>query len=700
MAQAGNRAGFWRSVRQLPDRTPLRVKMMSAVLALVAIALVVISVASVSFLRSSLLGQADSQLTTLVGRVQNDQGLPGPGRYSPEPFVAEFVAGGKAGMVGGYLPPGSPGPMINPSAPWLRGSDLVTVGAASGTDRWRVIALPDTSVDGSAPGTLVLGLDVTSQYATIARLEGFDILVSVGIVLILALLATAAVRASLRPLNDIEETAGAIAAGDLSMRVPDRDPRTEVGRLGRSLNVMLSQIESAFESQSRSEAAAKRSEERMRQFVADAGHELRTPLTAIRGFAEYYRQRGGIALPKADAAASTASGEATAFADANPGRHARARPLAPADMDRIMRRVEQESARMGILVEDMLLLARLDQQRPLTASPVDLLTLAADAVHDARVVAPARSIHLTVRSTRALLVIGDEVRLRQVIGNLMTNAITHTPDGTPIDVVIRSGNLDEAAAATAVAGPDAAEPTWDDEPAADDWSDSDDWAADDNWAGADNWAGDNRPAAGNWRTAAGNMHWDAEHVPPPPPPNSPAGPVPAARAASGPAAVLEVTDHGPGLTAEQAEHVFERFYRADPARSIGGTGLGLAIVAALVAAHGGATWVRTRPGEGATFCIALPLSPEATQAPENDFDPDTDELRTVDASTGEHGHADSGASSDHAGEDRPAESGDGTGPAETGPSGPTDDDTSETRPDEPRGPGSATAYTARARGLS
>ena len=106
---------------------------------------------------------------------------------------------------------------------------------------------------------------------------------------------------------------------------------------------------------------------------------------------------------------------------------------------------------MGILVEDMLLLARLDQQRPLEARPVDLLTLAADAVHDARVVAPSRSIHLTVGAGSALLVIGDEVRLRQVIGNLMSNALTHTPDGTPIDVLIRSGNLNEAAAATAVA---------------------------------------------------------------------------------------------------------------------------------------------------------------------------------------------------------------------------------------------------------
>jgi two-component system, OmpR family, sensor kinase len=696
MAQPGNRAGFWRSVRQLPDRTPLRVKMMSAVLALVAIALVVISVAGIQILKTSLLGTDDSALESQVGSaVHSVASYLGNGETGEAPSAAVdwIPQGGKVQQVvypvryislgvGGASGPAMSPPAVSSDPAWIAAhlNHPFTLDSQSGTIQWRVLMeqVPNAS------GTLVYAVDASSVYTTIGNLDTIDLLVSIAVIALVAILGFGLIRASLRPLNDIEETAGAIAAGDLSMRVPDRDPRTEVGRLGRSLNVMLSQIESAFESQSRSEAAAKRSEERMRQFVADASHELRTPLTAIRGFAEYYRQRGGVAVGEAGPAESKGAGEATqAVEAANLGRHARARALAPADMDRIMRRVEQESARMGILVEDMLLLARLDQQRPLTASPVDLLTLAADAVHDARVVAPARSIHLTVRSTRALLVIGDEVRLRQVIGNLMTNAITHTPDGTPIDVVIRSGNLDEAAAATAVAGPDAAEPTWEDGPADDDWSATDDWATADDSA------------------TAADMRWDADHVPPPPPaPDWPTGPAPAGRVLSGPAAVLEVTDHGPGLTAEQAEHVFERFYRADPARSIGGTGLGLAIVAALVAAHGGAAWVRTRPGEGATFCIALPLSPEATQAPENDLDPDTGELSAVDSSTGESGPADSGASSDGTGPTEPAPD----KPTEHGPDGPTEDAVGEPRSGEPRTPGPATAYTAsaipRARGLS
>ncbi len=202
-------------------------------------------------------------------------------------------------------------------------------------------------------------------------------------------------------------------------------------------------------------------------------------------------------------------------------------PLTRQDMDRIMERVEQESSRMGGLVEDMLVLARLDQQRPVERRPVDLLTLTADAVQDARIVAPSRSIDLTVGTSAAFLVLGDEPRLRQVIGNLMNNALTHTPDGSPISVRILTGYQQ------------------------------------------------GNPAV--------------------------------------PCAIVEVTDHGPGLTPEQASRVFERFYRADQARGrrTGGNGLGLAIVQGLIAAHGGTVSLDTAPGYGATFRITLPLAPEA-----------------------------------------------------------------------------------------
>ncbi len=278
----------------------------------------------------------------------------------------------------------------------------------------------------------------------------------------------------------------------------------------------------------------------MRRFVADASHELRTPVTAIRGFAEYFRQRGGLARNRDRQETDTVLVPAG---------------LSSEDVDRIMLRVEKEAARMGLLVEDLLLLARLDQQRPMARQPVDMLSLAADAVHDARLLAPNRSIGLTVQPGAAPLVIGDEPRLRQVVSNLMSNALNHTPDGVPIEISLGTGTLEQRDGTTV------------------------------------------------------------------------------------PAVLLDVTDQGPGMTQEQARRVFERFYRADAARTraTGGSGLGLAIVAALVAAHGGTASVRTAEGQGATFRITLPLAPEAMGShPDDDFDQaePADELEVADETAG------------------------------------------------------------------
>src|ERR1017187_4829254 len=429
---------FLRSARELPKRMPLRVKLITAVLALVAIALAVISVAGISFIRSYLLNQADTQLETLYVQAQQQSrfgrgytyAVPGPDRWAYEAVTPQ---GSVQRIQGGNLPLSSPGPKITAHAPWVTtdAQQFTTVPAQSGDALWRVIAFPDFPLyQGPVPisATLIVGLDVTNVYATIRQLEIIDLIVSVIVILGVAVAGVAVVRASLRPLTDIERTAEGIAAGDLARRVPDRDPRTEVGRLGRSLNTMLTQIETSFRAREQPQAAARRSEERMRRFVADASHELRTPLTAMRGYAEYYRQRGGVQ--------DDAEGAPVA---ANGGGQYTHGPLSRADLNRIMQRVEQESARMGVLVEDMLLLARLDQQRPIEHRPVDLLTLAADAVQDARMIAPRRTIELTVGTGAAFLVLGDEVRLRQVIGNLMSNALNHTPDGTPVGVRILAG---------------------------------------------------------------------------------------------------------------------------------------------------------------------------------------------------------------------------------------------------------------------
>lgn len=249
------------------------------------------------------------------------------------------------------------------------------------------------ATDGTAPaGTLVIGFPLSEVDDTLDRLLLIELAVGAATLGGLALLALWLVRVGLRPLERIGDTADAIAAGDLTQRVADDDPRTEVGRLGRTLNAMLGRIEESF-------AERRASEERLRRFVADASHELQTPLTSVRGYAELFR-RG-------------------ASED-------------PADLATTMSRIEAEAARMGVLVDDLLLLARLDQGRPLEVAPVDLTALAADLAADARVVEPGRPIEVTGEG--AVMVDGDDLRLRQVVGNLLTNARAHTPPDARVTV--------------------------------------------------------------------------------------------------------------------------------------------------------------------------------------------------------------------------------------------------------------------------
>jgi two-component system, OmpR family, sensor kinase len=558
----------WRAARGLSSRTSLRTKLVAALVALVVFALAALGMAGISILRSYLLRPYDSALQTVGSNQQVvscvESYLSGVTNCRTDLDIYWLTSSGQLQAVWtpqpntsfGYQPAQSPAwvPGVSGATAWLKANpqQATTVMAQAGSERWRAMGFPanvtNLQTGTQSTGTIIVATDVTNVYDTIQKLIWMDAIVSAAIVLVLAGVGYAVVQANLRPLVEIEETAGEIADGHLNRRVPERDPRTEIGSLGRSLNIMLSQIETAFHEREQSEAAAHQSEERMRRFIGDASHELRTPLTAIRGFAEYYRQRGGlVAHWDREEAASASAGEAGAGAPALGG------GLTPDDLDRIMQRVEKEAARMGLLVEDLLLLARLDQQRPLARQPIDLLSLAADAVHDARLLAPARTIDLSVQPGAAFLVTGDEPRLRQVIGNLMSNALTHTPDGSPIEVSIGSGTLDPRL-------PD-----------------------------------------------------------------------------SGPAVTLDVTDHGPGMAPEQAHRVFERFYRADQARTrtTGGSGLGLAIVRGLVAAHGGIASVRTAPGQGATFRIALPLAPEAQGGMAADDDPDLDEPGEAPGETGE-----------------------------------------------------------------
>jgi two-component system OmpR family sensor kinase len=602
----------WGAAKQLSDRTPLRTKLITAVLALVIMALAAISVTSVVVLRSYLYTQRDNQLEALFSgsesyfanyKITLNQAYPYPKQfgviYAIQQPGSQLVAA--SGSTSGNLPPGinANGSERNvpelPKGKWA-GSDspvLITAPAQSGNDAWRVLGqlIPVTNDTTGAQQTanLVLAVDLGPVGAAINRLITVEIIVGTAIVVVLAIVGAGVVRSNLRPLDDIEMTAGEIAKGHLDHRVPEGDPRTEVGSLGRSLNGMLTQIERAFHAQGEAEQAAHQSEERMRRFIADAAHELRTPLTTIRGFSAHYRQRGGasglhLEVPAAGGAAAGLAGvggvggedqtpalrtDAADSAPANGPADAGAAQdgLSPQDLDHLMGRVEAEATRMGLLVEDLLALARLDQQRPLAKGPVDLLTLAADSVQDARIVSPGRPIDLIVAPGTAFLVEGDEPRLRQVLANLVNNAITHTPAGTPVRVKIARGTVESREAGQpGITGGPAGAP----EPAAPgDWGGS---------AGA--------------AEAADSSRADRREVP---------------------AVVLDVEDDGPGMTPQQAQRVFERFYRADAARNraSGGTGLGLAIVAGLVSAHGGTVSVRTAPGQGADFQVRLPLSPDA-----------------------------------------------------------------------------------------
>lgn len=621
----------WGAAKRLSDRTPLRTKLITAVLALVIVALAMISFTSVYVLRSYLTTQHDTPLRAAYASIMQDPTMSFEDK-SPNTLYPVAGAGFQFVYAGVQLPgdkfsplqngsplyPGGnqssqfeqPAPDVPSTTAWATANsgNPVTVSAQSGTDSWRVIVAPVT-IDGTS-GTLVVAYDLGYITGDIQRLITVDLFVSMVIVVVLAAVAIGVVRANLRPLNDIELTAGQIAAGHLDHRVPEGDPRTEIGSLGRSLNAMLSQIERAFHAQSEAEQTAHQSEERMRRFIADAAHELRTPLTTIRGFAAHYRLRGGAGRLRPDALGPGAGTSIVAgpgqeaasrtdeFSSPSPsrGRHVRqdrqdgssswsssgpvssasggASPegLSAEELDRLMGRVESEATRMGMLVEDLLTLARLDQQRPLNLAPVDLLTLAADAVQDARIVSPGRPIDLIVAPGTAFLVEGDEPRLRQVLANLVNNAITHTPAGTPMRVKIGRGTLEagQSASSGGAGRPSGAAGA----------------------AGVDPWS-DGTPTAG-------------------------------AHAQAVPAVVIDVEDDGPGMTAEQAQRVFERFYRADAARNraSGGTGLGLAIVAGLVSAHGGTVSVRTAPGKGADFQVKLPLSPDALVADDPDSDDD------------------------------------------------------------------------------
>ncbi|MGP3685775.1 sensor histidine kinase [Streptomyces sp. IBSNAI002] len=491
----------------------LRSRLVVVSAALTAVALIGASTAGVILLRSYLVDRVDRQLAVpgwggqqqRMVRSLADPGPDGPrapapgdqflsGVFGSDARIYLFEQGGKRVVYPTDDP--EPGPAL-PSVAELAGHAGVpfTVPGEDGGADWRaVVKVVEPTTGLEQGGFIVTAISLAQVEETTDRLMLIDAAVVAGALALLGAGAAFLVRVGLRPLTRMEATAGFIAAGDLSQRVPDTDPHTEPGRLGMAMNAMLVRVESEID-------ARTASEQKLRRFLADASHELRTPLTSIRGFAELYRRGGD-----------------------------------PVDA---MRRIEAEAARMGVLVEDLLMLARLDEQRAPQQLPVDLLELTLDVARALH----ARSTNRIVRILdldesggliEPMVVIGDPLQLRQVLGNLLANADRHTPPGAQITIRLGSRRPDALGPALAATG----------------------------------------------------------------------GLISADR----PAAVIEVADTGPGVPPAHAPYVFERLYRADPARTGGGAGLGLSIAAAIIQAHGGRLDLAAqRPGTGATFRVALPL---------------------------------------------------------------------------------------------
>ena len=395
----------------------LRARLIAALLAACAIGLLLLGATTYLALKSFEYGRVDDQARAALAPVGRELGEPvgGPGEAGrPGPDGRRPRGGGpEAGLPPGVyaerrdaagkvlgsrvLDPFDQGLEADPAIPAeLEPGRAVTVDGEHGDDgRYRVLAAP-------APGggLTIVAMPLRATDQTLSRLLLVEALVIAAVLLLLAAIAWAIVRVGLRPLDRMESTAARIAGGDLAQRVDDDDARTETGRLGLALNRMLDRLETAFRER-------EASERRLRRFLADASHELRTPLVSMRGYAELFRM--GAARE-------------------------------PAEIEKAMRRIEEESTRMGALVDDMLALARLDEVAAVPLADVDLAALARDAVDDARAVAPDRAI--TAAADGPVGIRGDADRLRQVLGNLLGNAIAHTPPGTPVEVSVSSSGAE------------------------------------------------------------------------------------------------------------------------------------------------------------------------------------------------------------------------------------------------------------------
>ena len=482
----------------------LRARLVAAVCLVAAVALTFAGIATYTAFRSSQLREIDDILQRSHEPVE--QVIEGDEpelersieQIAPGLFVAVISPSGSTELT---IPARTPGhdPLFTditeldvPTRTDGSSADVPAFSTRKSTDggsdiRLRVSRLDDGTI-------LVIGLSLEELEESRSRLIVIEASVAAIALLVAGGIGWLLIHIGLRPLRQVEATALRIAdGGDLDQEVPGQGPATEIGRLASALNTMLGRIREAFAERDAKELALQTSEQRMRQFVADVSHELRTPLAAVAAYAELF--------------------------DRGARDH-------PADLERALHGIGLESERMRELVEELLLLAHLDEGRPLSRTRVDLNEIVVDAIGAARAVSPEWPINLRV--AELVIVDGDPSRLRQIVDNLLANVRTHTPAGTSTSITLRT---------------------------------------------------------------------------------------------DGEVGLMTVADNGPGMTAEQAAHVFERFFRADPSRSrsSGGAGLGMAIVHAVVEAHHGRIRLDTAPGSGLTITIELPLA-QQTGATTGDTD--------------------------------------------------------------------------------
>lgn len=530
----------------------LRTKITGVTVLLVTLGLLVAGLGTMSVLRSYLLADADAKMVkfaqsvpgyTKTGATSCDV-LPGLNDY----YLAVLDTNGHELCNNGALRSSSPTlPPMPFSIVINTGSAPFTVWDREHNDQWRIVAVPRSIVDSADYVTMVVAVDLVSSDRLINQFLVIFLGFGVAVIVLGAALTRLLVTSTFAPLREVEATAAAIAEGDFSQRLPGTTPNTEVGRLNRSLNTMLNRIDRAFSDRARTI-------DQMRRFVADASHELRTPLVSVRGYAELYRM-GALQTPE--------------------------------ELAQAMERIEKEAIRMGLLVSDLLELARIDEAKPLQLAPVDLAPIAHDAALDAMASAPGRTVSVIVNDSRSpsvtdataatprpgtnpatvtgpirfagaqlarlrrrqakgelgtmpinqilplvqtgerpAVVLAEENKIRQVATNLIGNALRFTPHDSPIELVVS---------------------------------------------------------------------------------------VDLARGFG----VLEVVDHGQGIHPQIQDKIFERFWRADSsrARETGGSGLGLAIVSGIIASHRGEVTVRETPGGGAIFRVCIPLLPSGYVPP-------------------------------------------------------------------------------------